>query len=144
MTHVPYRGGAPALVDLIAGQVQVIFDVVPGSLPHVLAGEVRPLAVTSSKRWPALPDVPTIAETIPGFEADVWFGVGVPRGTPAEVIARLEREILAGLADPAVKASIAETGAAPMPLGSAAMAALIATETEKWSKVIRAAELKLE
>jgi tripartite-type tricarboxylate transporter receptor subunit TctC len=144
MTHVPYRGGAPALVDLIAGQVQVIFDVVPGSLPHVLAGEVRPLAVTSSKRWPALPDVPTIAETIPGFEADVWFGVGVPRGTPADVVARLEREILAGLADPAVKASIAESGAAPMPLGSAAMAALIDAETEKWTKVIRAAGLKLE
>ncbi len=144
MTHVPYRGGAPALVDLIAGQVQVLFDVLPGALAHVLAGETRALAVTSSARWPTLPNVATMAETIPGIEASVWFGVGAPRGTPPEIIARLEREIIAGLADPAIKARFADVGAMPMPLGSAAMAALIAADTDKWAKVVKAAGLKAE
>jgi tripartite-type tricarboxylate transporter receptor subunit TctC len=144
MTHVPYRGGAPALVDLMAGQVQVFFDVVPGSLPHIQSGQVRALAVTSSTRWPALPDVPAMAETIPGVEANVWFGVGAPRGTPTEIIARLEREILAGLADPPIRARLADVGAAPLPLGTAAFQAHIAAETAKWAKVVREAGLKAE
>ena len=144
MTHVPYRGGAPALVDLMAGQVQVFFDVVPGSLAHVQSGEVRALAVTSSTRWPALPNVPAMAETIPGIDANVWFGVGAPRGTPAEIVARLEQEILAGLADPAIRARLADVGAAPLPLGAAAFQAHIAAETLKWAKVVREAGLKAE
>jgi tripartite-type tricarboxylate transporter receptor subunit TctC len=142
MIHVPYRGGAPALVDLLAGQVQVLFDVVPGSLPHIQSGKVRALAITSDKRWPALPDVPTISETIPGVVANVWFGVGAPRATPPEIIARLEREILAGLNDPVTVARLAETGAAPTPLDHAAFGALIASETAKWHKVVKDAGLK--
>jgi tripartite-type tricarboxylate transporter receptor subunit TctC len=144
MTHVPYRGGAPAMVDLIAGQVQVLFDVLPGSLAHIKAGDIRPLAVTSIARWPTLPDVATVAETLPGFEGTTWFGVGAPRGTPPEVIARLEQEVIAGLADPAVKARIVDVGAAPMPLGSAALGTLIAHEIAKWAKVVKAAGLKAE
>jgi tripartite-type tricarboxylate transporter receptor subunit TctC len=144
MTHVPYRGGAPAMVDLIAGQVQVLFDVLPGSLPHIRAGDIRPLAVTSAARWPTLPDVATVAETLPGFQATTWFGVGAPRGTPPEIIARLEQEIIAGLADPAIRARIADLGAEPMPLGSAPLGARIAAEIDKWAKVVKAAGLKAE
>jgi tripartite-type tricarboxylate transporter receptor subunit TctC len=144
LTHVPYRGSAPALIDLMGGQVQVMFDVLPGSLTHVQAGEMRALAVTTSTRAAALPDVPTVAETVPGYEASTWFGFGAPRGTPPEIIAKLNQVINAGLADPTVKARLAEVGSEPMPLSPAAFGALVAAETEKWAKVVKASGAKAE
>jgi len=144
MTHVPYRGGAPALVDLIAGQVQVLFDVVPGSLPHVQAGAIRALAVTSMTRWPALPDVATVAETIAGFEAMTWFGIGAPRGTPPEIIARLNREINAGLVNPTNKARLADVATTPILFTPAEFGGYMAAEVEKWGKVIRASGIRPE
>jgi tripartite-type tricarboxylate transporter receptor subunit TctC len=144
LTHVPYRGSAPALVDLMGGEVQVMFDVLPGSLPHIQAGKLRALAVTTRQRAPALPDVPTIAETIPGYEASTWFGFGAPRGTPPEIIARLNQAINAGLADPTIQARLAEVGSEPMPLSPEAFGALVAAETEKWAKVVRASGAKAE
>jgi tripartite-type tricarboxylate transporter receptor subunit TctC len=139
LTHVPYRGGAPALTDLMGGQVQVMFDVLPGSLAHIRAGDVRALAVTTSARADALP-----AETVPGYEASTWFGFGAPRGTPPEIITRLNAVINAGLADPAIKARLAEVGSEPMPLSPAEFGALVAAETEKWAKVVKAAGAKAE
>ncbi|HWF94937.1 MAG TPA: tripartite tricarboxylate transporter substrate binding protein [Xanthobacteraceae bacterium] len=144
MTHVPYRGGAPALTDLMGGQVQVMFDVLPGSLAHIRAGDVRPLAVTTSTRADALPDVPTVAETVPGYEASTWFGVGMPKGAPPEIIAKLNAVINAGLADPTVRARFAEVGSDPMPMSPAAFGALVAAETEKWAKVVKASGAKAE
>ena len=113
--HVPYRGSGPALIDMIAGQVQVMFDTVPSSIEHIRAGKLRALAVTSATRSDALPDVPTVADTVPGFEVSAWFGVGVPKDTPTEIIQRLNREINAALADPKIQARFADLGAAPMP-----------------------------
>jgi tripartite-type tricarboxylate transporter receptor subunit TctC len=144
LTHVPYRGGAPALTDLMGGQVQVMFDVLPGSLAHIRAGDVRALAVTTSARADALPQLPTVAETVPGYEASTWFGFGAPRGTPPEIIARLNAVINAGLADPTIKARLAEVGSEPMPLSPAGFGALVAAETEKWAKVVKAAGAKAE
>jgi tripartite-type tricarboxylate transporter receptor subunit TctC len=137
MTHVPYRGGAPALTDLMGGQVDVMFDVLPGSLAHIRAAEVRALAVTTKERSEALPGVATIAETVPGYEASTWFGFGAPKGTPPEIIARLNQVINAGLADPTIKARLAEVGSAPMPMSPAEFGALVAAETEKWAKVVK-------
>jgi tripartite-type tricarboxylate transporter receptor subunit TctC len=142
--NLPYRGGAPALTDLMGGQVQVMFDVLPGSLAHIQAGQVRALAVTSRARADSLPDVPTIADTIPGFEAITWFGFGAPRGTPPEIIAELNQVINAGLADATIKARLAEVGSEPMPLSPAAFGALVAAETEKWAKVVKASGAKAE
>jgi tripartite-type tricarboxylate transporter receptor subunit TctC len=144
LTHVPYRGGAPALTDLMGGQVQVMFDVLPGSLAHIRAGDVRALAVTTSARADALPDVPTVADTVPGYEASTWFGVGAPKGTPSEIIAKLNGVINAGLADPTIKARLADVGSEPMPLSPAAFGALVAAETEKWAKVVKASGAKAE
>jgi tripartite-type tricarboxylate transporter receptor subunit TctC len=144
LTHVPYRGGAPALTDLMGGQVQVMFDVLPGSLAHIQAGHVRALAVTTGTRAAALPDVPTIADTVPGYEASTWFGVGAPKGTPPEIIARLNAVINAGLADPTIKARLADVGSDPLPLSPAAFGALVAAETEKWAKVVKASGAKAE
>jgi tripartite-type tricarboxylate transporter receptor subunit TctC len=144
LTHVPYRGGAPALTDLMGAQVQVMFDVLPGSLAHIRAGDVRALAVTTSARADALPQLPTVAETVPGYEASTWFGFGAPRGTPPEIIARLNAVINAGLADPTIKARLAEVGSEPMPLSPAEFGALVAAETEKWAKVVKAAGAKAE
>jgi tripartite-type tricarboxylate transporter receptor subunit TctC len=144
LTHVPYRGSAPALTDLMGGQVQVMFDVLPGSLAHIQAGQVRALAVTTRTRADSLPDVPTVADTVPGFEAITWFGFGAPRGTPPEIIARLNQVINAGLADPTIKARLAEVGSEPMPLSPAAFGALVAAETEKWAKVVKASGAKAE
>ena len=144
LTHVPYRGGAPALVDLMGGQVQVMFDVLPGSLAHIRAGDVRALAVTTGERADALPDVPTIADTVPGYQASTWFGFAAPKGTPPEIIARLNQAINAGLADPAIRARLAEVGSDPMPLSPAAFGALVAAETEKWAKVVKASGAKAE
>ena len=144
MVHVPYRGGAPMVTDLIAGQVQVGFDVMVTSLPHVRTGALRALAVAGNDRFDMLPHVPTIAETVPGYEAGTWAGVGVPKGTPTEIIARLNREIDAGLADPTVKSRLAEIGTIPMVLSAAEFAAFIAAESEKWAKVVKFAGIKAE
>jgi tripartite-type tricarboxylate transporter receptor subunit TctC len=144
MVHVPYRGGAPMVTNLIGGQVQVGFDVMVTSLPHVRTGALRALGVAGKNRFDMLPDVPAIAETLPGYEARTWAGVGVPNGTPLEIIARLDREISAGLADPTIKARLAEVGTIPMILTAAEFGAYIAAESEKWAKVVKFAGIKPE
>jgi tripartite-type tricarboxylate transporter receptor subunit TctC len=136
LTHVPYRGSAPALTDMIAGQVQVLFDNLPSSIQHVTGGKLRALAVTTDKRSPALPDVPTVAETVPGYEASAWFGMGAPKGTPPEVIAVLNKTINEALADPNIKARLAEMGGMHMGGTPADFGKIIADETEKWRKVV--------
>ena len=136
LTHVPYRGSAPALTDMIAGQVQVLFDNLPSSIEHVRAGKLRALAVTTEQRSPALPDVPTVAETVPGYEASAWFGMGAPKGTPPEVIAVLNKTINEALADPNIKARLAEMGGMPMGGTPADFGKIITDETEKWRKVV--------
>jgi tripartite-type tricarboxylate transporter receptor subunit TctC len=144
MVHVPYRGQAPAMTDLLGGQVQVMFDSVVSSLSHIRAGKLRPLAVTTSTRSEVLPDIPTVGDFLPGYEASIWFGVGAPRNTPSEIVDRLNREINAGLADPTIKARLAEQGGTVLPGSPADFGRLIADETEKWGKVIRAANIKAE
>jgi tripartite-type tricarboxylate transporter receptor subunit TctC len=144
LVHVPYRGSAPMLTDLLAGQVQVGFDVMTTALPHIRAGALRPLGIAGKHRFEGLPDLPTIGETIPGYEANSWAGVGVPRDTPTEIIERLNREINAGLADPAVKARLAQVSATPLLLSPAAFGAYVASEIEKWGKVIKRAGIKPE
>jgi tripartite-type tricarboxylate transporter receptor subunit TctC len=144
MIHVPYRGNAPALTDLIAGQVQVLFDSISTSIEHIRAGKLRGLAVTTPTRSPALPDLPTVADFVPGYEASAFFGVGAPRNTPAEIIDNLNLEINAGLADPRLAARFAELGGVVMPGSPAAFGKFVADETEKWGKVIRAAGIKAE
>ncbi len=136
LTHVPYRGSAPALTDMIAGQVQVLFDNLPSSIQHVTGGKLRALAVTTDKRSDALPDVPTVAETVPGYEASAWFGMGAPKGTPPEVIAVLNKTINEALADPNIKARLAEMGGMHMGGTPAEFGKIIADETEKWRKVV--------
>ena len=136
LTHVPYRGSAPALTDMIAGQVQVLFDNLPSSIQHVTGGKLRALAVTTEKRSPVLPDVPTVAETVPGYEASAWFGMGAPKGTPPEVIAVLNKTINEALADPNIKARLAEMGGMHMGGTPADFGKIIVDETEKWRKVV--------
>jgi tripartite-type tricarboxylate transporter receptor subunit TctC len=144
MVHVPYRGSTPAETDLLGGQVQVMFDATPSSLPHIRAGKLRPLAVTTATRMEILPDVPTVGEFVPGYEASVWWGVGAPKATPAEVVEKLNKEINAGLAEPKMKARLADLGGDVLALSPADFGKLIADETEKWGKVIRAANIKPE
>jgi tripartite-type tricarboxylate transporter receptor subunit TctC len=144
MLHVPYRGSAPALTDLLAGQVQVLFDNLPSSIAHIQAGTLRPLAVTTLERAPALPDVPTVAETVPGFEASAWFGMGTPKGTPSQIIDALNAAITAGLADPKIKAKLAELGATPMPASPREFGDIVQAETDKWAKVIEHIGLDLD
>ena len=144
MTHAPYRGSGPMLNDLLSGQVQFAFDAVASSIGHIRAGRVRALGVGDAKRIDALPDVPAVAEFVPGFEAGGTQGFGAPRNTPLEIIDRLNREINAGLADPRIKARIADLGNAPLVLSPAEYGKLLAGETEKWAKVIRAANIKAE
>jgi tripartite-type tricarboxylate transporter receptor subunit TctC len=144
MVHVPYRGGAAMMIDLVGGQVQVGFDVMTTSLPHIRTGALRALGVAGTKRFDMLPDVPTIAETLPGYEARTWAGVGVPSGTPPEIIARLNRDINAGLATPTIRARLAEIGTIPMILTAAEFGAYVAAETEKWAKVVKSASIKPE
>jgi tripartite-type tricarboxylate transporter receptor subunit TctC len=144
MVHVPYRGGAPMMIDLVAGQVQVGFDVMVTSLPHSRSGALRALGVAGTKRFEMLPDVPTIAETLPGYEARTWAGVGVPRGTPPEIIDRLNRDINAGLANPSIQARLLEIGTIPMIVTVAEFGAYISAETEKWAKVVKFAGIKPE
>jgi tripartite-type tricarboxylate transporter receptor subunit TctC len=142
LVHVPYRGTAPALTDLLAGQVQVLFDNVPGSVGHIRSGKVRALGVTAAKRVAAIPDVPTIGETVPGYEVSISYGIAVPKGTPPEIVETLNRAVNAVLADPKVQARLAELGGEPMPMAPAEFGKLVAVETEKWAKVIRAANIK--
>ena len=143
MTHVPYRGGAPALLDLIGGQVQVMFSPLPESIGAIKGGKVRALAVASLTRSEALPELPTVADTVPGFEASTWQGIGAPKNVPGEIVERLNKEINAALADPGIRAR-ADLGSVPMPMSSADFEKLVVAETEKWAKVIRAANIKLQ
>ena len=136
MVHVPYRGGAPALTDLIAGQVHVMFDNVPTSAEHIKAGKLRGLAVTSTARSEVLPDLPTVADFLPGYEASAWYGLGVPKNTPGEVIDKINKAMNAILADPKSQARFAELGASLLPGSPADFGKLIAEETEKWGKVV--------
>jgi tripartite-type tricarboxylate transporter receptor subunit TctC len=144
MLHVPYRGGAPALIDLISGQVQVYFSPLPESLQTIRAGKVRALAMTSAKRSDVLPDVPTVGESVPGFEASTWQGIGAPKGTPPEIIERLNREINAALADSTFRKHLADLGSVPMPMSSADFRKFIVAETDKWGKVVRTANIKAQ
>ncbi|MBV9239454.1 MAG: tripartite tricarboxylate transporter substrate binding protein [Xanthobacteraceae bacterium] len=137
LVHVPYRGAAPALTDVLAGQVQLLFDNLPTSLEHIRADKLRALAVTTAERSPALPDVPTVAEFVPGYEVSSWFGVGAPRGTAAGVIDKLNSTINDGLADPRLQSRIAEMASVPMRLSPAQFATLIVTETAKWARVVK-------
>jgi tripartite-type tricarboxylate transporter receptor subunit TctC len=143
MVHVPYRGAGPALTDLLGGQVQVYFAGMASSIEYIRAGKLRPLAVTSATRSEALPDVPTVGEFVPGYDASQWYGVGAPKNTPVEIIDKLNKEINAALADPSMKARFADQGSTVLALSPASFGKLIADETEKWG-VIRAANIKPE
>src|SRR5215469_7245331 len=132
LLHVPYRGGAPALTDLLAGRVQMMFDNLPGSIGQIKTGKLRALGVTSAQRAAALRDVPTIGETVPGYEASIWYGIAVPRGTPPDIVAKLNGAVNAVLANPKLKARMQELGGDPMPLTPDAFGNLVADETEKW------------
>jgi tripartite-type tricarboxylate transporter receptor subunit TctC len=144
LVHVPYRGAGPALTDLLGGQVLMSFAGIAGSIEYVRSGKLRALAVTTATRSEALPDIPTVGEFVPGFEAGDWLGVGAPRNTPAEIIDRLNKEITAGVADPKIKARFADLGGTALALTPAEFGRLVADETEKWAKVIRAANIKPE
>ena len=144
MIHVPYRGGAPAMTDLMAGQVQVVFNPVPESMEFIRAGKLRPLAVTTATRSEVLPDVPTLGDFVLGYEASALQGIGAPKETPAEIVDKLNKEINAGLVDPKLKARFADLGAAAFPGSPSDFAKFIATETEKWAKVIKFAGIKPE
>jgi len=144
LTHVPYKGAGPALVDLIGGQVHVIFDNLPSSIEYIRGGKLRALGVTTARRSAALPDTPTVAETVAGYEASAWFGAGAPKGTPPAVIEKLNREFNAILAEPKMRARLAELGGEPL-IGSAAeFGAIHAAETEKWAKVVKSSGAKVE
>jgi tripartite-type tricarboxylate transporter receptor subunit TctC len=144
LVHVPYRGQGPALSDLLGGQVQVLFAATPGTTDYIKTGKLRALAVTSAARAEVLPELPTIGDFVPGYEASQWYGISAPKGTPDEIVDKLSREINAGIADPTMKARFAAIGGEPLPGSPAAFGKLIAEETEKWGKVVRAAGLKPE
>jgi tripartite-type tricarboxylate transporter receptor subunit TctC len=137
LVHVPYRGAAPALTDLLAGQVQLVFDNLPTSLEYIRADKVRALAVTTATRSEAVPELPTVSEFVPGYEVSSWFGIGAPKSTPAEIVDKLNAEINAGLADPKMRARIADMSSVPLPLTPAALGKLIVEETDKWAKVVK-------
>ena len=144
LVHVPYRGSGPALVDLLAGQVQVTFSTPTSSIEYIRTDKLRALAVTTATRSPTMPEVPTVGEFLPGFEASQWYGVGAPRNTPAEIIDKLNKEINAGLADAKLKARLVELGSSPFVGPPSEFGKHLAAETEKWAKVVRAANLKPE
>jgi tripartite-type tricarboxylate transporter receptor subunit TctC len=144
MTHVPYRGGAPALNDLLAGHVQVMFDNLPSSIAHIRSGALRALAVTTASRSASLPDTPTVAETVPGYEASIWYGIVAPKGTPAAIVDKLNLAIGRVLAEPDVKARLAQVGCTPMPMSAQDFGALLRAETGKWRKVVEFAHASVE
>ncbi len=144
MTHVPYKGSAPMLTDLLAGQVQVTFDNLPSSIGHIKAGKLRALAVTTAQRSPELPDVPTVAETVPGYEASAFFGLVAPKGTPPDIVNTLNKEINAALNDPGMQAKLKQLGGTPIPGSTADFGKLLADETAKWEKVVHAANLSID
>ena len=144
MVHVPYRGETPALIDLLGGQVQVMFGSLPASIEHIRAGKLRALAVTTAARSLVLPDVPTVAEFVPGYEASAWFGLGAPKDTSGEIIAKLNKEINAALADPKIKARLADMGGIELALSPADFGKLITDETAKWGKVVKFAGIKAD
>jgi tripartite-type tricarboxylate transporter receptor subunit TctC len=144
LVHVPYRGSASALTDMISGQVQVMFDVMTSALPHIRSGALRAIAVAGKNRFPGLPDVPVIADTVAGYEANSWCGLGAPRGTPPEIIDRLNREINAGLKNPAVIEQLAKVSTTPIIFTPAEFGAFMASEVEKWGKVIKVAGVRPE
>ena len=144
MVHVPYRGAAPALTDLISGQVQVMFDAVSSSIDYIRSGKLRALAMTTAARSEALPDLPTVSDFVPGYETSSWSGIGAPKNTPTEIIDKLSQEINAALADPKIKARLADLGSVPMPMSPANFGKLIAESVEKWGNVLRAANIKPE
>ena len=144
MLHVPYKGAGPALTDLIAGQVHVIFDNLPSSIGHIKGGRIRALAVTSEQREAALPDVPTVAETVPGYEATAWFGIGVPKGTPRDIIDKLNAEVNRALADPKLRERLAELGGKSIGGTPEDFGKVIAAETAKWGKVVISSGAKVE
>ena len=136
MLHVPYKGAGPALTDLIAGQVHVFFDNLPSSAPHIKGGRIRALAVTSANREPSMPELPTVGETVPGYEATAWFGIGMPKGTPREIIEKVNAEVNRALADPKMRERMAELGGRPIPGTPEDFGKVIAAETAKWAKVV--------
>jgi tripartite-type tricarboxylate transporter receptor subunit TctC len=144
MNHVPYRGSAPALTDLLAGQVQVLFDVPTSSIEYIKSGKLRALAVTGATRSELLPDIPTVGEFVPGYKASNIRGVGAPKNTSAEIVAKLNMEINAALADPKIRARLADVGGTPIPMTPADFGKLIVDETEKWAKVVKSASIKPE
>jgi tripartite-type tricarboxylate transporter receptor subunit TctC len=144
MTHVPYKGSAPALIDLMGGQVQVMFDNLPASIGHIKAGKLRPLAVTTLQRSPELPDVPVLADSVPGYEASAFFGFGAPHGTPAPVVELLNKEINLALKDPEIQARVKDLGGIPAPGTPADFGKYLANETAKWEKVVHAANLSID
>ena len=144
LVHVPYRGGALAVADLLAGQVQVVFDVLPELIGHIRTGNLRSLAVTTATRSEALPDVPTMSDFVPGFETSAWFGIGAPRNTPTAIIDKLNIEINAALADPKLEARFADLGATVAPGSTADFGKLVVDETEKWAKVIKFSGIKAD
>jgi tripartite-type tricarboxylate transporter receptor subunit TctC len=144
LVRVGYRGGGPAITDLMAGQVQLMFESTLATIAHIKAQKLRALAVTSATPSAVLPDIPVLAETVPGYEATAWYGIGAPRNTPADVIDRLNREVNAGLADAKIKGRLADLGGDPMPMSPSEFGKLVADETEKWGKVIRTARIRLD
>jgi tripartite-type tricarboxylate transporter receptor subunit TctC len=144
MLHVPYKGAGPALTDLVGGRTQVMFDVLAASIGFIQAGQLRPLAICSKSRSAALPDLPLLGDSVPGFEATAWHGIGVPARTPAEIVAKLNTEVNAALATPSMAAALAKLGADPAPMTPAQFATFIADDTEKWAKVVKFAHIKLD
>jgi tripartite-type tricarboxylate transporter receptor subunit TctC len=144
MVHVPYKGAGPALVDLIAGQVHVLFDNLPSSVGHIRAGTIRALAVTSAEREPSLPDLPTVGETVPGYEATAWFGIGMPKGAPREIIDKVNAEVNRALADPNMREKLAALGGKPIAGTPEDFGKVIAAETEKWAPIVKASGAKVE
>jgi tripartite-type tricarboxylate transporter receptor subunit TctC len=144
MLHVPYKGAGPALTDLIGGQVHVMFDNLPSSIGHIKSGRLRALAVTSSYYEPSLPGIPTVADTVPGYEATAWFGIGMPKGTPREIVEKVNAEVNRALADPKMRERLAELGGHPIPGTPEDFGRVVASEVEKWSKVVTASGAKVE
>jgi len=142
IVHVPYRGAPPALTDLLGGQVQVMFDNMSNSIEYIRTDKLRPLAVTTAMRWEGLPDVPTLSDFVPGYESSAWTGIGVPKRTPIDIIDKLNKEINAALADPKIKARLADLGGTVLPGFPADFGTFVADETEKWAKVVKVANIK--